>query len=248
MNMAGKTGLVSTLFALLLVLGGCNATTGANVASSVLSALNNTSADGADLDVNTVAAGLKEALTLGSKRAVASTSKTDGFWGNGAIRIPLPDRLNSVFTTLRRIGMGAQVDALELGMNRAAERASAEAKPVLVDAVTDMSISDAMGILRGNDTAATDYFRAETSGTLKQKFLPIIRDKMGEVGLYQQYTRLMQAYAALPLTSDTPFELDNYIADKGLEGLFTMLAREEQDIRQNPGARTTALLRKVFAR
>ena len=122
-----------------------------------------------------------------------------------------------------------------------------EPKPVLIDAVRDMSLSDAMGILRGDDTAATDYFRAETSDTLKQKFLPIIQDKMAGVGLYQQYNKLMDAYTALPLTKDTAFNLDNYVADKGLEGLFTMLAQEEQEIRANPTARTTELLQKVFA-
>ncbi|MFO7830615.1 MAG: DUF4197 domain-containing protein, partial [Desulfuromonadaceae bacterium] len=192
-------------------------------------------------------AGLKEALTLGSKRAVASTSATDGFWNNEEIRIPLPDELDTAFSTLRTIGLGSQVDALELGMNRAAEQASAEAKPVLVDAVRDMSLSDAMGILRGGGTAATDYFRTQTSDTLKQKFLPIIQDKMAGVGLYQQYNKLMDAYTALPLTRDTAFNLDNYVADKGLDGLFTMLAQEEQEIRANPTARTTELLQKVFA-
>jgi hypothetical protein len=139
------------------------------------------------------------------------------------------------------------VDALELNMNRAAEQASAEAKPVLLDAVKGMSLSDAMGILRGGDTAATEYFRAETADTLKEKFLPIIQDKMAGVGLYQQYNKLMDAYAALPLTKDRGFDLDNYVADKGLDGLFSMLAREEAEIRENPAARSTELLQKVFA-
>jgi len=229
-----------------MLLGGCNATQGSNMASGFLSALTQPGDGASGLDESTVAAGLKEALSVGSKRAVATTSATDGFWGNKEIKIPLPDELNTAFATLRTIGFGSQVDALELGMNRAAEQASAEAKPVLVEAVKDMSLSDAMGILRGDDTAATDYFRAQTSDTLKQKFLPIIQDKMAGVGLYQQYNKLMNAYTALPLTRDTAFELDNYVADKGLEGLFTMLAQEEQAIRANPTARTTELLHKVF--
>jgi len=217
------------------------------MASSVLSALSGTSESGAGLDSATVAAGLKEALAVGSERAVASTSARDGFWGNEEIKIPLPEELNNVFTTLRTVGFGSQVDALELNMNRAAEQASAEAKPVLLDAVRGMSLSDAMGILRGGDTAATEYFRAETSDTLKEKFLPIIQDKMAGVGLYQQYNKLMDAYAALPLTKDRGFDLDNYVADKGLDGLFSMLAREEAEIRENPAARSTELLQKVFA-
>lgn len=217
------------------------------MASSVLSALSGTSESGAGLDSATVAAGLKEALAVGSERAVASTSARDGFWGNEEIKIPLPEELNNVFTTLRTVGFGSQVDALELNMNRAAEQASAEAKPVLLDAVKGMSLSDAMGILRGGDTAATEYFRAETADTLKEKFLPIIQDKMAGVGLYQQYNKLMDAYAALPLTKDRGFDLDNYVADKGLDGLFSMLAREEAEIRENPAARSTELLQKVFA-
>jgi hypothetical protein len=217
------------------------------MASSVLSALSGSSENGAGLDSATVAAGLKEALAVGSERAVASTSAKDGFWGNEEIKIPLPEKLNSAFTTLRTIGFGSQVDALELNMNRAAEQASAEAKPVLLDAVKDMSLSDAMGILRGGDTAATDYFRAETSASLKEKFLPIIQNKMDEVGLYQQYKKLMNAYTALPLTQDSGFDLDNYVADEGLDGLFSMLAQEEQEIRANPAARSTELLQKVFA-
>jgi hypothetical protein len=241
-----KTGFILGIFALLLS-SGCNATAGGNMASSVLSALSGTSESGAGLDSATVAAGLKEALAVGSERAVASTSARDGFWGNEEIKIPLPEELNNVFTTLRTVGFGSQVDALELNMNRAAEQASAEAKPVLLDAVKGMSLSDAMGILRGGDTAATEYFRAETSDTLKEKFLPIIQDKMAGVGLYQQYNKLMDAYAALPLTKDRGFDLDNYVADKGLDGLFSMLAREEAEIRENPAARSTELLQKVFA-
>lgn len=246
MNIATKVGIILLSIVPLMLLGGCNLTQGDNMASSVLSALTQPAQGGA-LDEKSVAAGLKEALTVGAKRAVASTSATDGFWSNEEIKIPLPEELNSAFSTLRTIGFGSQVDALELGMNRAAEQASAEAKPVLVDAVKDMSLSDAMGILRGGDTAATDYFRTQTSDTLKQKFLPIIQDKMAGVGLYQQYNKLMDAYTALPLTRDTAFNLDNYVADKGLAGLFTMLAQEEQEIRANPSARTTELLQKVFA-
>lgn len=247
MNMMSRVGIILVGIVSLMFLGGCNATQSSNMASSVLSAITRSGDGGSGLDESTVAAGLKEALTVGSKRAVATTSVKNGFWNNQEIRIPLPDQLNAAFSTLRTIGFGSKVDALELGMNRAAEQAAAEAKPVLVDAVKDMSLNDAMGILRGGDTAATDYFRAKTSDTLKQRFLPIIQAKMEGVGLYQQYTKLMDIYTALPLTRDTAFDLDNYVADKGLAGLFTMLAQEEQNIRANPAARTTELLQKVFA-
>ena len=235
--------------ALLLALGGCleSSGTGGQIASNVLRSLSTSGPQAAGLDESTVAAGLKEALRVGSERAVASTSTTDGFLGNQLIRIAMPDELATAAKTLRAVGFGGQVDAFEVGMNRAAEKASAEAKPVLVDAVSQMTLTDAMGVLRGGDTAATDYFRGKTSDSLRARFMPIIKDKMGQVGLYQQYNQLMSSYTALPLAQKPSFDLDGYVADQGLNGLFTTLAQEEKNIRANPAARTTDLLQKVFA-
>ncbi|MDY0270098.1 DUF4197 domain-containing protein [Trichloromonas sp.] len=234
--------------ALLLILGGCLETsgTGGQLASNVLRSLSSSGTQAAGLDESTVAAGLKEALRVGSERAVASTSTTDGFLGNQLIRIAMPDELATAAKALRAVGFGGQVDAFEVGMNRAAEKASAEAKPVLVDAVSQMTLTDAMGILRGGDTAATDYFRGKTSDTLRARFMPIIKEKMGQVGLYQQYNQLMSSYTALPLAQKPSFDLDGYVADQGLNGLFTTLAQEEKNIRANPAARTTDLLKTVF--
>ncbi len=204
-------------------------------------------ADSAE-EVSTVAAGLKEALQLGAERAVAKTSASGGFLDNADIHIPLPGKLDLMTRALRAVGMSSQVDALEEGMNRAAEQASAEAKPVLVDAVKEMTLPDALAILRGNDTAATDYFRANTSDTLRERFKPIVQDKMSQVGVYQQYSQLLQAYTALPLAQKPSLDLEGYVVEQGLNGVFTMLGKEEQLIRANPVARTTDLLQKVFGR
>ncbi len=200
------------------------------------------------LDTGTVAAGLKEALQLGAERAVAATSASGGFLDNPQIHIPLPGKLDLMTRALRTIGMSSQVDALEEGMNRAAEQASAEAKPVLVDAVKEMTLPDALAILRGTDTAATDYFRANTSDTLRERFKPIVHEKMNQVGVYKQYSQLLQAYTALPLAQKPSLDLEGYVVDKGLSGLFTVLGQEEQKIRANPTARTTELLQQVFGR
>jgi Protein of unknown function (DUF4197) len=243
---------LSILFACSLVLGlavsGCVETSGGELVGSVLRSLSTSGAATAGLDESTVAAGLKEALQVGSERAVAATSQDNGFLSNKLIRITMPDELSMMATTLRSIGFGGQVDAFEVGMNRAAERASAEAEPVLIDAVSQMSLTDAMGILQGGDTAATDYFRGKTSDTLRAKFTPIIKEKMGQVGLYNQYNQLMSSYTSLPLVNKPSFDLDTYVADQGLDGLFTVLAQEEQSIRSNPAARTTELLKKVFTK
>ncbi len=239
-------GLMACSLVLVLI-AGCAEMTGSDL-GSVLSALSTTGSGATGLDASTVAAGLKEALTVGSQRAVAETSKTNGFLDNSLIHIAMPEQLSTMATTLRSIGFGSQVDAMEVAMNRAAERASEEAKPVLIDAVSKMTLTDAMGILNGGNTAATDYFRSKTSDSLKAKFMPIIKDKMGQVGLYQEYNTLMSTYNALPLVKKPTFDLDQYVADKALAGLFTTLGQEEQKIRQDPAARTTELLKKVFTR
>ena len=148
--------------------------------------------------------------------------------------------------SLRTLGFTQQVDEFELAMNRAAERAAAEAKPVFWDAIVNMTLTDGLGILNGGKTAATDYFRRETTSTLQQRYMPIVKDKMNEVGIYQHYTQLETIYNSLPYTSKPNFNLDQYIVEQGLSGLYKTLADEEQKIRENPAARTTKLLKEVF--
>ena len=193
------------------------------------------------------AGGLKEALEVGARKAVELASKEDGFFGNELIRIPLPKTIRSVGDTLRRLGMGKTVDEFELSMNRAAEAASAKATPILIDAVKGLTIEDAIAILKGGDTAATDLLRAKTGGTLTEELRPIIGKAMAEVGVTRSYDRLVdQAGPLLGLASQQPQELDAYVTEKGLDGLFTLIAQEETKIRKDPVERTTALLKKVF--
>ncbi len=200
------------------------------------------------LDEATVGRGLREALRVGTGRAVERTSKIDGFLANELIRVHLPEELNSMARALRKIGFGRQIDELEVAMNRAAEKAAGEARTIFVDAIVDMTIADAFAILRGNDSAATDYLQARTAETLRQRFRPIIENKMRAVDLYRGYNRLADTYNALSLGQKPAVQLDSYLTDRTLDGLFTTLAEEEKKIRDDPLARTTELLRRVFAR
>ena len=205
------------------------------------------SGSGGELDERTVARGLKEALRVGTGNAVLSTSSVDGFLGNALIRIAIPDQLQSAASTLRSIGLGSRVDELEAGMNRAAELAAGEARDIFWTAVTGMTISDAFGILKGHDTAATEYFRARTGDALRERFRPIVEEKIGEIGLSRVYGRIADAYNGVaPPGSESLVDLDDYVTERALDGLFTVLGQEERKIREDPMARTTDLLRRVF--
>ena len=200
------------------------------------------------LDEHTVAAGLREALTIGSGRAVDSTSLVDGFLADELLRIAIPEQLSSVTSTLRNIGLNGPVNDLEIGMNRAAEMAAGEARSVLTSAVASLTIRDAFAILRGGDTAATDLFRLRTSDELGQRFSPLVASAMDEVGVARLYNQMASAYDAIPFT-DKPelVNLESHVVDGTIDGLFIALAREEQKIRHDPMARTTNLLRRVFS-
>jgi hypothetical protein len=201
---------------------------------------------GSGLSENTVVAGLKEALQVGTERTVSSTSQRGGFLDNPLLRIALPEELDTMAKGLRAVGMGGQVDQLEVTMNRAAETASGEAKTVFWDAVKSMTISDAMGILNGPDNAATTYFRGRTEGSLRERFSPVVDGAMKQVGLYQAYDNLLGQYQLLSLFQNPTVELNRYVTDETLDGLFQVLAGEEKRIREDPVARSTDLLRTVF--
>lgn len=198
------------------------------------------------LDEPTVAAGLREALRVGTQRATDSTSRVDGFFGNALIRIAVPQQYRGVASTLRDLGLGSKVDEFELSMNRAAEAASGEAFAVFRTAIARMTIADAFAILGGGKTAATDYFREQTAAELKRRFQPIVSEKMEAVGVYRVYNDLTARYDQLPVEKPPAVDLDEYITGRAVDGIFTVLAGEEQRIREDPVARTTALLRKVF--
>ncbi len=200
------------------------------------------------LDESTVAAGLKDALKVGAERAVDRTSITDGFWGNQIIRLVMPPEFEEVTNALRGIGFTSQVDNFELAMNRAAEAAAGEATEVFWTAVTQMSIADAFAILNGHETAATEYFQDRTTQELRSRFTPIVQTKMGQTGVYTTYKDITDLYNRIPFVTKPALDLDAYITDKTLSGMFTILGDEEKRIREDPAARTTELLRKVFAK
>lgn len=237
---------ISKLFAPLLLAALSFACSGIDPA--VLETILGSPTTGAEgpLDEATVDRGLREALRLGTRRAIDRTSAFDGFLANELIRIYLPEDLQRMADTLRQIGFRRQVDQLEVTMNRAAERASGEAVDVFVDAITAMSLTDVFGILRGDETAATDYLYSRTHDSLRGRFEPIVETKMSEVGLYQQYNNLAATYNALPLGQKPAVDLTDYITQEALDGLFEILGEEEQRIREDPIARTSELLRKVF--
>ncbi len=198
------------------------------------------------LSLGKISDGLKEALAVGTGNAVAATGKPDGFLGNPAIKILLPDKLRTLGSGARMLGMGSQVDELEVGMNRAAEQATPYAKQIFLDAVKKMSFSDARQILSGSDTAATDYFKAQTSAQLTAAFKPIVHNAMENVGVIKQYNAITQSSLAGSLGQG--FNLDDYVVGKSLDGLFYMLGQEEKKIRTDPWAQTTSLLKEVFGK
>lgn len=203
------------------------------------------SAGGTPPSESTIALGLKEALRVGTERAVASTSRPGGFTDT-ALRIALPEQLDGAVDTLRAIGLGGLIDSFETAMNRAAETAAGEAAPVFISAIQQMSLSDVYGIFRGGPTAATDYFRAKTSTTLQARFAPIIDRSLSQVGVYRLYKDFITPYQQLPFTENITLDLSDYVTDRTLAGLFTVLGEEEAKIRANPLARSTELLRQVF--
>jgi hypothetical protein len=198
------------------------------------------------LSDDTIVAGLKEALEVGTRGAVTRTSQVDGYFGNPLIRIGLPDSLDPLAKGLRVIGFGNKVDELELAMNRAAERAAGEATDVFWSAIRQMTFADARAILRGGDTAATDYFDRTTRDELRGRFEPIVSEKMRQVGLVRLYDDLVARYTALPLTRKPSLDMGSYVTERALDGLFAILGEEERKIRADPAARTTDLLRQVF--
>ncbi len=198
------------------------------------------------LDEATVARGLKEALSVGTQRASSRVGSVDGYLGNALLRIALPEDLQDVAGTLRSVGMGSKVDELEVAMNRAAEQAAGEAVAVFGDAIGSMTVADAWGILKGDDTAATDYFRARTGAALEGRYRPIVETKLRAVGGYNDYETLVARLNSLPLVDPPDLDLVGYVTDRALGGLFQELAKEEQKIREDPLARTTQLLQRVF--
>jgi hypothetical protein len=199
-------------------------------------------------DQQTTVSGLKEALSIGTKNAVKSVSKTDGYFSNEMVKILLPDKIQKVADVVAKLGFQEQVDAFILSMNRAAEAAAPKATAIFVDAVKAMSFDDALKILQGGDTAATEYFKEKTSKKLYDEFKPVVVSNMNAVGVTKAYKGMMAPYESLPLVSKESIDLDHYVTNKALDGLFLMIGQEEKKIRTNPAARVTDLLKTVFGK
>lgn len=200
------------------------------------------------LSESEIVSGLKEALSQGANKASTQLSQTDGFWKNPLVKIPFPKDCQNVATELRKVGMGDQVDKFELSMNRAAEQASKEAAPIFGNAIKNMSITDAKNILLGgNDTAATHYLRENTSSALYSAFSPHVKTALDQHNVDKLWADLAKEYNKIPFVS-RPVETDlvKYTTNKALRGVFVMVGQEEQNIRKNPVARTSDVLKKVF--
>jgi hypothetical protein len=205
-------------------------------------------ATGAGLDEGTIASGLKDALSVGTKNAVNLVSKLNGYFGNEAIKILLPDKIQKGAELAGKLGFQKQVDEFILSMNRAAENAAPKAASYFADAIKSMSIEDARKILSGGNTSATEYFKTKTSSKLYDEFKPSVTESMNQVGVTHAYNAMMAKVPAVPFAKSESLDLDHYVTTKALDGLFYMVGQEEQKIRTNPVARTTDLLKKVFGR
>ena len=197
-----------------------------------------------------IGSGLKEALQIGTEKATLQTGTTDGFFLNQAIKILMPSELRTFERGLRTVGYGPQLDEFVLSMNRAAERAAPQAKEIFWGAIGDMTFDDARKIWSGPDNAATMFFKDKTTSRLTTAFTPIVDSALGEVGVTRQYKDLVGRFDQIPfMQSQTQsFDLTRYVTGKGLDGLFHVVGEQEKQIRTNPAARTTELLRDVFGK
>jgi len=194
-----------------------------------------------------VDAGLKQALQVATEKSVSLTGRPNGYFSNAAIKILMPEKLQTVESGLRMVGYGPQVDEFVLSMNRAAEQAAPAAKKIFTDAITGMTVDDARKILSGGNTSATEFFKAKTTDQLTAAFKPVVDKTMAKTGVVQQYQALMGRFDAIPFVRSQTFDIDGYVVGKALDGLFHVIGEQETLIRTNPAARTTALLREVFA-
>lgn len=202
--------------------------------------------NGSSLSTDEIVAGLKEALSVGANNSSQKLSAVDGFFANAAIKVLMPEEAKKVESTLRNAGMGSMVDKAILSMNRAAEEASKSAAPIFLDAIKGMSFQDALGILKGSDTAATSYLKGRTSTALTTAFKPVIESALEKTNATKYWKDLFEAYNKIPLTKKVNTDLTGYVTDKALGGLFFQVAQEEQKIRKDPAARVTDVLKKVF--
>lgn len=201
---------------------------------------------GTSLTEGEVADGLKEALNNGIEQGVSRLSKPDGYFKDPQIKIPLPEEAKVVEEKLRQLGQGDKVDEAIESINRAAEDAADDAKDIFLSAIKNMTVTDAMGLLKGNDDAATRFLENTTRDQLVEKFKPIIHASLEKVGATKHWNTVFTTYNKIPLVTKVNPDLDEYATNKAIDGLFIQIAKQELEIRKNPGARVTDLLKKVF--
>lgn len=232
-----KITIITGISALLLL--------GCAEMSSVLEEYKSTAGPG-PLTNGEVISGLREALTVGTNNSTALTSKLDGYYKNPEIFIPFPPEAIKVKEKVEALGMKKQVNEFVMTMNRAAETAAKEAAPIFISAITSMSIADGFKILRGNDNAATTYLKQKTSGQLKVKFNPVVKNAIDKVKVTQYWNPVITTYNKIPFIEKQNPNLEDYITTKAMDGLFLMIEKEEKKIRKDPLARVTDILKRVF--
>ncbi len=198
------------------------------------------------LTTGEIGAGLKDALLVGSENVVSQLGSLDGFNLDPAIHIPLPEQFSTVKSVLGKVGMTSLLDDLELKLNRAAEVATPKAKALFGQAISEMAFEDVMNIYNGPEDAATRYFQDKMTPPLAKEMQPVVEQSLAEVGAVQSYDNVMGEYRTIPFVPDVKADLTTYVVEKGMDGIFYYMAKEEAAIRQNPAKRTTELLQKVF--
>lgn len=193
-----------------------------------------------------VVRGLKEALTVGTNSSSSIASQVDGYYKNPRLFIPWPSEARDMKTKLVQLGMQAKVEEFEMSLNRAAEEAAKKAAPVFINAITNMSVQDGFAILKGSDTAATNYLRKSTYASLKEQFTPVVKEAIEKVKVTSYWQPLATTYNKLPLVKKQNPNLDEYVTEKAINGLMLLIADEEIKIRKDPAARVSELLKKVF--
>ncbi len=204
--------------------------------------------DVASLTNDQAAGGLKEALTRGITTSVAETGKPGGFEGNPLIKIVMPEKLRTVEKGLRAVGMGSQVDGFEHSMNAAAEEAAPRAKAIFMDALKAMTIEDAKQIVLGGNTSGTKFFKEKTTAQVSEAFRPVIEKAMAHTGVQEKFGALMGSAPKLPFGKTPSVDINGYVLEKSVDGMFTMMGEEEKKIRTNPASQVTPLLKMVFGR
>ncbi len=205
----------------------------------------NNSSAGGNLSTSEIVSGLKEALSLGAQKSSDKLSATDGFFKDAAVKILLPEQVRNVESKMRMLGLGKMVDNAELSLNRAAEDASKAAAPIFLSAIKKMTVTDAVNILRGSDTAATSYLRRTTSAELINAFMPVIEESLKKVDATKYWKDVFNTYnkfSSAPVDTD----INSYVTNKALNGIFYYVAQEEVGIRKNPAQRVSDILKKVF--